>query len=76
MIAVKVTPKLAQHKSTPSLRTVQEDAKENTEPVVLETDLGKEVFGKPDDSVFMKDDSLISSNRRDSLSSQLFSPLR
>merc|ERR1719427_1360379 len=87
MSAVKVKPKLAQHKSTPSLRTVQEEAKENTEPVtekarsglgsgMHETDLGKEVFGKPDDSVFMKDDSLISSNRRDSLSSQLFSPLR
>ena len=76
MSVVKSRSKLSQQKSTPSLRTVQEDAKENTEPVVLETDLGKEVFGKPDDSVFMKDDSLISSNRRDSLSSQLFSPLR
>jgi len=82
MNVVKARPKMSQHKSTPSLRTVQEETKENTEPLSaevekVETDgMEKEIFGKPDDSVFMKDDSLFCTNRRDSLSSQLFSPLR
>jgi len=87
MSAVKVKPKLSQHKSVPSLRTVQEEVKENTEPASedrLRSEVGfqeanfeKEQFVKADDSVFMKDDSLFSTNnRRESLSSQLFSPLR
>jgi len=83
MSVVKTRPKLSQHKSTPSLRTVQEETKENTEPPtehvheMVETDgMEKEVFAKADESVFLKDDSLFCSNRRDSLSSQLFSPLR
>ena len=73
-------PKLSQHKSTPSLRTVKE---ENTEPATeqaqetVEKDgMEKEVFSKADESVFLKDDCLFCTNRRDSLSSQPFSPLR
>eukprot|EP00092_Neocalanus_flemingeri_P037039 GFUD01040322.1.p1 GENE.GFUD01040322.1~~GFUD01040322.1.p1 ORF type:complete len:733 (-),score=287.32 GFUD01040322.1:364-2508(-) len=88
MSAVKAKPKLAQHKSTPSLRTVQEESKENTEPVTevdrpraqigsqVTEELEQDWIGQPDDIVFMRDDSLVSTNRRDSLSSQLFSPLR
>ena len=82
MSVVKTRPKLLQHKSTPSLRTVQEETKENTEPATeethetVETDgMEKEVFAKADESFFLKDDSPFSTNRRDSLSSQLFSPL-
>merc|ERR1719309_913361 len=85
MSVVKARPKMSQHKSTPSLRTVQEETKENTEPStakssndeIIETDgLEGEIFEKADESVFMKDDSLFSTNKRESLSSQLFSPLR
>ena len=86
MSVVKARPKMSQHKSTPSLRTVQEETKENTEPTatiaksnkeIIETDgLEGEIFEKADESVFMKDDSLFSTNKRESLSSQLFSPLR
>merc|ERR1719341_611924 len=83
VVKAKPKPKLSQHKSTPSLRTVQEETKENTEPPtehvneMVETDgMEKEVFAKADESVFLKDDSLFCSNRRESLSSQLFSPLR
>ena len=82
MSVVKSRSKLSQQKSTPSLRTVHEETKENTEPAtgqegIVETDgMEKEIFGKPEDSFFTKDDSMFSTNRRESLSSQLFSPLR
>ena len=82
MRVVKTWPKLSQHKSTTSLRTVQEVTKEKSEPITeqthetVETDgMEKEVFAKTDESDFLKDDSLFCTNRRDSLSSQLFSPL-
>ena len=88
MNVVKPRQKLTHQKSAPSLKTVQEESKENTEPVaeelsydkeIIETDgLKKEDFGNiGDDSVFSKEDSLFGSNNiRESLSSQLFSPLR
>ena len=82
MRVVKTRPKLSQHKSTTSLRTVQEVTMEKSEPITeqthetVETDgMEKEVFAKTDESDFLKDDSLFCTNRRDSLSSQLFSPL-
>ena len=71
-------PKLSQHKSTPSLRTVKE---ENTEPATeqaqetVEKDgMEKKVFSKADESVFLKDDCLFCTNRRDSLSSSQLYP--
>ena len=43
----------------------------------METDRKeKEVFAKADKGVFLKDDSLYCTNKRNSLFSQLFSPLR
>jgi len=87
MSVVKSRPKLSQQKSTPSLRTVQEESKENTEPTSVnanmelekvETDgTDGEVFEKADENMFTKEDSMfLSTNKRESLSSQLFSPLR
>ena len=74
MCVVKARPK-QQHKTTPSLCTVHEETKENTDPStkyvqeMVETDgMEKEVFAKADESVFLKDDSLFCSNQRDSLS--------
>ena len=61
---------------------MQEETKENTEPVTEQTHesveidgMEKEVFAKADESVFLKDGSLFSTNRRNTLFSQLFSPL-
>jgi hypothetical protein len=78
MRVVKTWPKLSQHKSTTSLRTVQEVTKEKSEPITeqthqtVETDgMEKEVFATTEESDFLKDDSLFCTNRRDSLSSQL-----
>ena len=63
MSVVKNRPNLSKLKSTPLLKTVQKDTKENTEAdkQMLETDaVEKEVFVKADFSVFMKDDGLFS----------------
>jgi len=87
MSVVKSRSKLSQQKSTTSLQTVQEEGKENAIPLEVkvmnvkekvETDgVHQEEFNKTGESVFSKEDSLfVTNNRRDSLSSQLFSPLR
>ena len=71
--------RLSHQKSAPSLKTVQEEGKENSDPVV-KTEEKDETFTKADEKMFssVKDESMFpaSSNRRESLSSMLFSPLR
>ena len=70
--------RLTQQKSIPSLKTVQEEGKENSDPV--KTEEKDETFTNADEKMFssVKDESMFpaSSNRRESLSSMLFSPLR
>jgi len=72
--------RLTQQKSAPSLKTVQEEGKENNDPSKNSPD---EVFVAADEKMFnqdKKDESLLQfpsgNNKRESLSSMLFSPLR
>ena len=54
---------------------MQKETKENTEPATEETHETVETDGKEKEVFAKADDSLFRTNRRDSLSSQLFSPL-
>ena len=68
---------LFHQKSAPSLKPVQEEGKENFDPV--KNTEKEETFEKAEDKVFnsVKNESICpSSNRRDSISSIIFSPLR
>ena len=69
--------RLSHQKSAPSLKTVQEESKENSDPAKCEEK--EETFTKAEEKMFssVRDESIFpSSNRRESLSSMLFSPLR
>ena len=70
--------RLSQQKSASSLKPVLEEGKENNDPVKKIVD---EEFSRANENMFSydkKDESIIpaASNRRESLSSMLFSPLR
>ena len=70
--------RLSHQKSAPSLKTVKEEGKENSDPALTE-EKEEETFTKADEKMFssVRDESIFpSSNRRESLSSMLFSPLR
>ena len=71
--------RLSHQKSVPSLKTVKEEGKENSDPALTE-EKEEESFTKADEKMFssVRDESIFpsSSNRRESLSSMLFSPLR
>ena len=71
--------RLSHQKSVPSLKTVKEEGKENSDPAMTE-EKEEESFTKADEKMFssVRDESIFpsSSNRRESLSSMLFSPLR
>ena len=78
--ATKSRSRLNTQKSTPSLKTVQEEGKENTDPT-SGVSAQEEVFSKADEKMLtldkLKDESVYpGGSRRESLSSMLFSPLR
>ena len=78
--ATKSRSRLNTQKSTPSLKTVQEEGKENTDPT-SGVSAKEEVFSKADEKMLtldkLKDESVYpGGSRRESLSSMLFSPLR